>query len=125
MAPLSSWMSLDESIEASLDKLFTGNYQPGFMVLSSQNPSYFEGRTNVPVSLQDRSHRYYFEPYSHKALADMARNAHIPEPESFATAYEKAQINPKGEYASSKTGNSRYLCTNPPEIRFCSKRRPE
>jgi MoxR-like ATPase len=93
-------LNLDESIETFLEELLTGKHQekkyiPGFMVFSSQNPGYFEGRKSIPKSLQDRAHRYYFDSYSRGALIDIARRANIVDPESFVAAYEEAQINHK------------------------------
>jgi MoxR-like ATPase len=73
-------LNLDESIEGFLDQLLTSKHQekeyvPGFMVFSSQNPGYFEGRQSISESLRDRAHRYYFDSYSHGALIDIAHRA--------------------------------------------------
>lgn len=57
------------------------------MIFSSQNPSYFAGRQSVSQAMRNRMHMVYMDPYSNKALIDIAKEWHIAEPELFVEAF--------------------------------------
>lgn len=86
-------INLDKSLEKLLNDLLTGKVAgksaklPGFMVFSSQNPASFKGRKSMSPALRNRLHAFYIEPYSNKALIDMARAHQIEDPEGFVKAY--------------------------------------
>jgi len=87
-------LNLDEGLEKILNQYLTGfdengkpAQNPGFMVLSSQNPGYFEGRKNLSPALRNRFHFLYMDDYSDAELAYVARGI-LQDAESYLQAYK-------------------------------------
>ena len=87
-------INLDESLEKLLNQLLSGvdldgkpAKKEGFMIFSSQNPSYFAGRQSVSQAMRNRMHMIYMESYSKSALIDIAKAWNIEQPEAFVDAF--------------------------------------
>ncbi len=87
-------LNLDENLETLLNQYLTGFDEdgkpannPGFMVLSSQNPGYFEGRKNLSPALRNRFHFLYMDDYTDAELAYVARGI-LKDEESYLQAYK-------------------------------------
>lgn len=94
-------LNLDKNLEKKLNQLLTGfdtkgnkADKPGFLVLASQNPSFEKGRYGISQALRNRFHMLYMEPYSEKALIQIAMEKPLPEKEAkqFVEAFHQAQL---------------------------------
>lgn len=63
----------------------------GFLIFSSQNPSYFAGRKSLSRALCNRMVMRYMDPYSKTALIDIAEDAGISFPRAFVNAFERCR----------------------------------
>ena len=83
-------LNLDERLEALLNQYLCNplsDCKPGFMILASQNPSYFEGRHALSPALLNRLHVLHMPNYKKEELLEIASHHRVPEPEKFVAAY--------------------------------------
>lgn len=91
-------INLNESLENLLNKLLDGvdlegkpANKKGFIVFSSQNPSYLIGRKSLSPATRNRLHALYMDPYTKQALIEIAQHNSVKDPEAFVDAYLKCK----------------------------------
>jgi hypothetical protein len=81
----------EESEKVEGKKVPPRKKKPGFMVISSQNPSYFESRKSLSPALFNRLHFLYMDNFTREELIALAEKKDVPEPAAFVDAYLEEQ----------------------------------